>query len=140
MADFKPEIKKILDKNKDRFALEPSSLDDEFDKREREDRARDFYLMNRYLIEGRDSIDEDDAEQLKKDIADKLAVSSLDRVGRNDWWWKPANGSVTGTLEEVQRALEKMTASNTRKWTRKLRLAWKVIAELIYLVIVLALF
>ena len=96
--------------------------------------------MNRYLIDIHDSIDEDDVEELKQDIANKLAISSMDRVGRKDWWWTPANGLVTGTLKEVQRTLEKMTAGNTRGWPRKLRLAWKVLAELIYLAIVLGVF
>jgi len=140
MADFKSEIKKILDKHREQLPLEPSRVRGEIFDKDIEEWQRDFDLMNRYLIDIHDSIDEDDVEELKQDIANKLAISSMDRVGRKDWWWTPANGLVTGTLKEVQRTLEKMTAGNTRGWPRKLRLARKVLAELIYLAIVLGLF
>jgi hypothetical protein len=140
MADFKPEIKKILDKHREQLPSEPSRIHGEVFDKDIEEWQREFDLMNRYLIDFRDSIDEDNVEELKQDIANKLAISSLDRVGQKEWWWKPANGLVTDTLEEVQRTLEKMTAGNARKWPRKLQLARKVLAELIYLAIVVGLF
>jgi hypothetical protein len=140
MADFKPEIKKIFDKHREQLPSEPSRVHGEIFDKDIEEWQRDFDLMKRYLIDIRDSIDEDNVEELKQDIANKLAISSLDRVGPKDWWWTPANGLVTDTLEEVQRKLEKMTAGSTRGWPRKLRLAWNVLAELIYLAIVLGLF
>jgi hypothetical protein len=140
VMDLKPEIKKILDKHESSFNLKPPSLpNDEFEKG-RKAREQDFYLMTVHLTEVYDSIDEDAIEELRRNIADKLALDSLQRVSRSEWWWSPPSDSVASTLREVQRALEKTEKKKTSDSLRKFRWIWWVLRELIYLAIVVSLF
>ena len=91
MTDFKPAIKKILDEHENSFRAKATFATSEKERREAEG---DFYLMSVFLRvdkDSSDSIDEDAVEELKKNIANKLALSSLQRIARNDWWETPAN-------------------------------------------------
>lgn len=140
MTDLKSEIKKILDKHESSFRLSPSSsfLTAEFEK-SRKERERDFYLMTVHLTEVYDSIDENAAEELKHNIANKLAYDSLPRIGGN-WWWSPASDLVASTLREVQRTLDKSSKKKPQNWTHWFRWPWRIFVELVYVVIVLGLF
>ncbi|MGA7640082.1 MAG: hypothetical protein WCB00_24330 [Candidatus Acidiferrales bacterium] len=136
MTDFKPEIRKILDKHRDRFVLKPLSFPNERMEQARLERERDFDLMTHFLTR---SMDEDDVEEFKQNIADKLAYDSLPRIGDN-WWWTPPSDLVASTLRDVKRTLERSTEKKARNWFRKVRWMWWVLRELIYLGIVLSLF
>ena len=104
MTDFKPEIRKILDKHRDRFVLKPLSFPNERMEQARLEREREFDLMTHFLTT---SMDEDDVEELKQNIADKLAYDSLPRIG-DSWWWSPANDLVASTLRDIQRTPRKI--------------------------------
>jgi hypothetical protein len=136
VTDFKPEIKNILDKHRDRFALKPLSFPNERMEQARLEREREYDLMTHFLTT---SMDEDDVEELKQNIADKLAYDSLPRIGDN-WWWSPANDLVASTLRDVQRTLERSTEKKARNWFRKIRWVWWLFVELVYLAIVFSLF
>lgn len=100
---------------------------------------RELWLMRLHLLEERASIDLDDGEELKEMIANKLAISSPNKVHSSDWWWTPADASFQGILREVQRALEKETKSKSRPWRRVVFHSWSALSELIYLAIVVGL-
>jgi hypothetical protein len=140
MTDLKSEIKKILDKHESHFRLSPPSsfLTDEFEK-SRKEREREFYLMRVHLAEVYDSIDEDATEELKQNIANKLAYDSLPRIGGN-WWWTPASDLVASTLREVQRTLEKSSKKKPQSWRRMFRWPGRILVELGYLAIVVGVF
>ena len=137
LTDLAAEIKKILDEHRDRFRLEPLSFPNEEMEQAGLKREREFWLMTEYLTA---AMGEEDVEGLKQRIADKLAYRSLQRIGRNDWWWIPADDPVASTLRDVQRALEKSTAKKLRNWIRKSRWLWQAFVELVYLAIVFSLF
>ena len=86
------------------------------------------------------AIENDDTEEMKGLIAEKLALSSSQRAGRNDWWWSPADDLVASTLREVQWTLEKTTEKKPKDKSHKFRGVWWVLRELIYLAIVVSLF
>jgi hypothetical protein len=137
VTDLAAEIKKILDKHESHFRLKPLSFpNDEFEK-DRLEREREFHLMTTFLTA---SVDDDDIEELKQNIANKLALNSLQRIGRYDWWWSPASDLVASTLREVQRTLEKATKKKIGDRLHKFRWMWWVLRELIYLAIVVSLF
>jgi len=137
VTDLQSELKKVLDEHRSRFRLEPLSSQDEYLEKERLERKREFHLMSHYLTA---AFDEEDAEELKEHIADKLAYDSLPRIGENDWWWSPADDLIASTLRDVLRTLEKDTKKTTGDKLRKFRWIWWVLSELIYLAVVIGLF
>jgi len=108
--------------------------------REYEKCQRELWLMRHHLLDDRPSIDLDNGEELKEMIASKLAVSLPNKAHSSDWWWTPADRSIQGILREVQRSLEKETKSKAQLWRRGMFYAWSVLAELIYLAIVVGVF
>ena len=100
------------------------------------EREREFDSMTHFLTS---AMADEDVEELKQLITDKLAYDSLPSVGSN-WWWSPANELVASTLRDVQRTLERSTEKKTRNWLRKFRWVWWVFVELVYLAIIFGLF
>ncbi len=137
MADLKSEIIKVLDTHKNRFRLDPLWDQNEYLEKKRLEREREFHLMSHYLTA---AMDEDDVEELKKHIADKLAYGSLPIIGENDWWWSPADDLVASTLRDVQRTIERDTKKKPGNKLRKFRWIWWVLSELIYLAVIIGLF
>jgi hypothetical protein len=137
MTDFKSEISRILEEHKSRFALQPLSFTDDELEKDRLERQREFRLMTHYLTA---SIDEEDVDDLKQHIADKLAYDSLRTIGSSEWWWSPSSDLVASTLRDVQRTLERETKKKIGDRFRKFRWMWWVFAELSYLAIVIGLF
>jgi hypothetical protein len=137
VTDFKSEINRILEKHKGGFALEPLRFPDDELENDRLERKREFHLMSAYLTA---ALDEEDVEELKQRIADKLAYNSLQRIGENDWWWSPADDLIASTLRDVLRTLEKDTKKTTGDKLRKFRWIWWVLSELIYLAVIIGLF
>ena len=105
-----------------------------------EECQREVSLLRAHLLEDRPSIEYDRGEELKNDIATKLAISAVDLAQLSDWWWTPADDSVRQVLAEVQRALDKETRSKFQSWRTGLSYVWSVLVELIYLILVVALF
>lgn len=87
-------------------------------------------------IEG--PIGEEQAEALKEQIANKLAVGAI-VAGEEDWWWTAPSPTAERLLQNVHRVLERATP---RKgvWRRRLGYAWVVVEEFIYLGIVVGVF
>jgi hypothetical protein len=104
-----------------------------------EDLKKQFWLMRVHIIESRDSVDEDEVEELKESIANKLALGSK-TAGDDDWWWTPADPKVADFLKKVQRTLEKATERKSKTWRRWFSYAWKVFVEVAYLAVVVAIF
>jgi len=142
-ANFTRQISAIIEKFEREFrSREPSiaKFDGEAElERRRAEFERELWLMRVHLLEDRPSIDCDDGEELKEMVANKLVVSSPNKVHSSDWWWTPADASFQGILREVQRTLEKETESKVRHWRRGMSYAWSVLSELIYLAIVIGL-
>lgn len=101
---------------------------------------REIRLMRVHLLESRSSIDYDKGEELKEMIANKMAVSSPNRIHSSDWWWTPADPLFDDVLKKVQRVLEKETASKSGAWHQGLSYTWSVLSELIYLAIIVGVF
>lgn len=108
--------------------------------RELERSQRELWLMRVHLLEDRPSIDLDHGEELKEMIANKLAVSSPNRIHSSDWWWTPADPPFQDILRKVQRVLEKETKSKARPLRRAMFYVWSVLSELIYLALVVGVF
>jgi len=143
-ANFSRQVSAIIEKREREFRSREHSIaefegDAELEK-QRAELERELWLMRVQLLEERPSIDYDDGEELKEMLANKLAVSSPNKAHSSDWWWTPANPSIQEILREVQRALEKETKSKARPWRRAMFYAWSVLAELIYLAIVVGVF
>jgi hypothetical protein len=102
------------------------------------DLQEQFSLMHVYIVGNTDSIDEDDAEELKEQIANKLALGT--QADAKDWWWTPASGMTEQFLKRVQRTLERGTEKKKSPWRHRLRYAWKILVELAYLAIVVGIF
>jgi hypothetical protein len=100
---------------------------------------RELSQIRFHLIESR-PIDQDDSEELKEMIANKLAVSSMNRAHSSDWWWTPADDSLQNILRELQRTIEGETISKVQTSGSMFHYARLALAELVYLGIVVALF
>src|ERR1700722_7003755 len=96
--------------------------------------------MTVYLLGSGDSIDDEDAKDLRQNIEQKLAIGSLETVGSEDWWWTRPSYLVADTLHDVQRTIEKSLGKDDRQSFRQLRWVWWVFVEVVYLAIIGALF
>jgi hypothetical protein len=142
MVDLKPEIEKVLDKRKADFELS-EEIAERLEGEEGLERVRDlrkqFWLVRTYLVENKDSIEGDEADELRELVANKLAVGSK-AASIDDWWWTQPSPSVERLLREVHRVLEKGTAKKKWLWLSVLRYTWKIFLEVVYVVVVLAVF
>lgn len=141
MLDLKPEIEKLFAKYEKDFRLDEitAEIEGEQGVRFAQDLRKQFRLLRVHVIECRESIDEDEAEELKELIANKLALGSK-TAEPNDWWWTPAEPTAQKLLKSIQRTLEKATEKKSRAWRRWLRYAWKLFVELAYLAVVVGVF
>jgi hypothetical protein len=148
VSDLKADIKQILDKHErdrvQKWRVPPSErFGEEYKEQYEKDRLeseREFGLMTVYLPSVEDTIDEESAKELKQNIEQKLAIRSLEKIGDNDWWWKSPSGTEAETLRKINRAVEKFLGEQEGPKFGKLRWAWWVFVEVVYLAIVVALF
>jgi hypothetical protein len=150
-ANFSRQVSAIIDKHEKKILpLEPmrqvfSSEEAYAERREEYERElqrcqHELLLTRHYLLDDRPPIDGDNGEELKEMIADKLAVSSQNKVQPSDWWWTPAEPSIQKILTETQQSLEKETKSHAPTWRGRMLHAWSILSAVIYLAIVLGIF
>jgi hypothetical protein len=145
-ANFSRQVSAIIEKFEREFrSQEPFVAEFEGEaelERRRAEFERELWLLRVHLLEERPSIDYDDGEELKEMLANKLAVSSPNKVHPSDWWWTPAPADppIQEILVEVQQALEKETKSKAQPWRRGVFYAWSVLSELVYLVLIIGVF
>jgi hypothetical protein len=141
MINLRPEIEKILAEHEKNFML-----DEEIAKRfSNEDGVRlvqelrqEFWQIRAHLVENTGvTIDKDEAEDLKDSIDSKLAVGAK-IAAEGDWWWKPAGPACEAVLKDVERVLRKTLKE--RWWRAALRYLWRVLVEIIYLILVIGAF
>lgn len=138
MLDLKAEIQSVFAKHEKDFILDEkiaARISGDEGLRRAEELKRQFWLMRVHILENRDSIDEEEAQELKELIANKLAIGSKTAVD-GDWWWTPADPNVASFLEQIQRRIEKGTKTKSRIWKMWPKYIWAVLVELAYLAIV----
>jgi hypothetical protein len=150
-ANFSRQVSAIIDKYEKKFlplelTRQVFDSDEAYNehreeyKRELQRCQRELRLTRLYLLDDRPPIDDDDGEELKEMIANKLAVSLQNKAHPSDWWWTPADPSIQRILTEAQQSLEKETKSKAAPWRRGIFHAWSILSGLIYLAIVLGIF
>jgi hypothetical protein len=131
------ELQVILAKNKKHFFLETWRHEDEALEKSRKVREQDFHRMSVHLTA---AFEECDPEELTDHIDNKLALSQLSKVCRDDWWWIPASDPVACTLRDVQRMLRTNTKRGIVKRMSSFGWIWWLLVDLAYLAVVLLMF
>ena len=98
----------------------------------------EFNNLKANVVGDENSIGEPQIDELKDQIANKLALG-VNKAGDYDWWWQGADGRSEAVLRDVLKILEKARPDTSARY-RWIAYIWRIFMQLVYLVIVLCVF